>query len=151
MRFILAAALAAAPLCAVAQDDERNAAAVKARQGYFTMLGANMAPLAAMAKGEMEYDEAAAVRAASNIEALATYDVSIHFPAGTSRADLGDVTEAKAEIWSNLDDFVSKRDGFRTAAAGAADAVKGGRANVGARLAQLGASCKACHDSYRSK
>ena len=70
MRYlILATAIAAAPLAAFAQDDP-IAQAVKARQGFYTMLGANMGVLSAMAKGDMEYDEEVASRHAANIEAL---------------------------------------------------------------------------------
>ncbi len=57
-------------------------------QGYYEMLNANMAVLAAMAKGDMTYDETRAVRAAANIEALTHYDLPMHFIDGTSADDM---------------------------------------------------------------
>lgn len=150
MRLILAAAFIAAPLAAVAADDPLEAA-VKARQGFFTLLGANMGTLAGMAKGEIAYDEAAASRAASNIEALSGYDASIHFPAGTARGESMAETEASPKIWSDMEGFGKAFMAMAEAADGAGEAVKGGRGNLGARLQMLGKSCKGCHDDYREK
>ncbi len=147
MRLIVtAAALIALPFMALA--DEKVEDNVKARQGFFEMLAANMGPLAGMAKGEMDYDEAAAATAAANIETLTKYTLPIHFIAGSSSADY-DASNAKPDIWNNLDDFGSKFAALGTAAAGASEAVKGGQANVGPVVQKLGAACKACHDVYR--
>lgn len=149
-QFVTVAALIALPLMAFAQDAETIEDNVKARQGYFEMLSLNMAPLAAMAKGEMDYDEAAASAAATNIETLTRYPVTSHFIAGSSLADVKD-TAAKADIWSNLDDFNQKFAALGEAATGAGEAVKGGQGNVGPVVQKLGGACKACHDSFREK
>lgn len=148
---LIAAIAMALPAAASAQEDP-IAAAVKARQGYFAMLGANMGTLAGMARGQIDYDEAAAVRAASNIEALMGYDASIHFPAGSSADDLGaEVTEARANIWTDMDGFGEKAADLGMAVEGLSDAVVGGQQNVGAAIGNVGAACKACHDDYRVK
>ena len=71
------------------------------------------------------------------------------FPQGTG-PDVGK-TGAKAEIWQNFGDFAAKDADFAktaqafnaTAASGNLDAIKSG-------FADLGKSCKACHDKYRS-
>lgn len=143
--FSVITALIAVP--ALAQD-KLQASNIKARQGYFTMLGANMAPLAGMAKGEIEYDEAAAAQAAANIEALSNYMVSMHFVEGTSADDV-EGSSAKADIWADMDGFKAKYVAFADAAAGASEAVKGGQGNVGPVLGKIGATCKGCHDSYK--
>lgn len=146
-RLILTAALAATPAFAFADGIED---VIAARQGYFKLLGMNMAPLAAMAKGEMDYDEAAAVTAAGNIETLSQYNGAGLFAAGSSSEDVAD-SEALPGIWQNMDDFGKKFAALQQAAAGASEAVKGGRGSVGPVLKKLGGSCKGCHDEYRKK
>ncbi|WBU63138.1 c-type cytochrome [Paracoccus aerodenitrificans] len=147
-KLILASAIAALPFAAFAQDDDPVAQAIKARQGFYTMLGANMGTLAAMARGDVEYDEAMAAQAAGNIEALTQYSLPIHFIEGSSNADV-EGTDALPAIWENMDDFRQKFADLGEAASGAGDAVMGGQENIGPVLGQLGGACKACHDSYR--
>ncbi len=149
MRFVVTTAtLIALPFMALADDKiEDN---VKARQGYYEMLSANMGQLAGMAKGEIAYDEAAASSAGANIETLTKYTLPMHFVEGSSLNDYKG-TAAKPEIWANMADFTAKYAALGEAATGAGEAVKGGEANVGPVVGKLGAACKACHDSYRQK
>lgn len=154
LAILAAAALAGLPLVATplaAQSGEDAiAAALKARQGFYNMLAVNMTTLAAMAKGDMDHDEAVARHAAENLQDLGRYDVTIHFLDGTSRDDLGaGRTAARPEIFTNREDFAGKLAGLREATSTAPDAVAD-RAAVGALVGQIGAACKACHDSYRS-
>lgn len=144
-KIIFAAALAVSPMIAFADAAED---AIEGRQGFFTMLSINMGTLSGMARGQIDYDEAAAVRAAANIEALTGYDLPSLFIEGTSNADTDD-TAALPAIWQNSEDFATKFAGLRDAAAGASEAVAGGQANVGPVVQQLGGACKACHDNYR--
>ena len=151
MRLLIAAATLASalPLAALA-DDEPTEIALEARKGFFQMLGYNMGKLAGMAKGDIAYDEAAAVAAASNIEALSRYNVTEHFIAGTATGEMDD-SEMKPEAVTDTAGLQAKFAGLQQAATGLPDAVKGGQGNVGAAVQKLGAACKACHDSYRSK
>ncbi len=148
--FLTAAALAAMPLTAMAQDDDPIKQAVKARQGYYQMLAINMGTLAGMAKGDIAYDAAAAGTAAANIEALTKYDLPGLFPEG-SGADQIEGTAAKPAIWQDPEDFRAKFQDLGTAAMGASEAVQGGADSVGPVVGKLGGACKACHDSYREK
>lgn len=152
MRLLIAATTLAAalPLAAIAADDP-NEVALEARQGFFQMLGFNMGKLAGMAKGDVPYDEAAAVAAATNINALSRYDVTQHFIPGTSTAELGTETQAKPEIFTDMAGFSAKFADLQKAADGIPEAVKGGQDKVGPVVAALGAACKACHDSYRAQ
>ncbi|RMC37385.1 c-type cytochrome [Paracoccus alkanivorans] len=142
------AAITAFPLFAHA--DDRIEDALEARHGYMTMLAINMGTLAGMAKGEIEYDEAAASTAGANIEALGNYAVSDLFIEGTANGEVDD-SDALPAIWENPDDFVQKFADLGEAAAGAGEAVKGGQANVGPVVQKLGGTCKVCHDDYRKK
>lgn len=72
------------------------------------------------------------------------------FPAGTG-PDV-DKTSAKAEIWQDPRDFAAKLRNFQAAAAAFnASAASGDMAAIKARYADLGGTCKACHDKYRSE
>lgn len=141
------AAIAALPVMATADAKED---AMEARHGFMRMLALNMGPLAGMAKGEVEYDEAAASKAAANIEALTGYAVTDLFIEGTAEGEVED-SEALPAIWENSDDFAAKFADLGDAAAGAGEAVKGGQENVGPVVQRLGGTCKACHDDYRTK
>jgi cytochrome c556 len=72
------------------------------------------------------------------------------FPAGTG-PDVGK-TRAKPEIWQTPDDFAAKLRNLHAAA----KAFQGAAASndlsaMNARFADLGATCKACHDKYRAE
>ncbi len=72
------------------------------------------------------------------------------FPAGTG-PDVAK-TRAKAEIWQNSDDFEAKVRNFQVAAKAFSDAAQGNdAAAINARFTDLGGTCKACHDKYRSE
>lgn len=145
------ALFAALPAIAFAQSaDEAAETALEARHGYMKMLAINMGTLAGMAKGEIEYDEAATSKAAANIAALTQYDAQSLFVEGTAEGQIDD-SEALPAIWEKPDDFAKKFAGLSDAAAGSAEAVMGGQANVGPALQKLGGACKACHDDYRKK
>ena len=72
------------------------------------------------------------------------------FPKGTGPAT--GKTGAKPQIWQKPRDFAAKLRGFQAAArAFNAAARSGDMVAIKARYADLGGSCKACHDSYRSE
>ncbi|AXC49338.1 cytochrome c [Paracoccus suum] len=148
LSLITAAVLSLTPLAAQAAEDTPEQLALEARHGFMLMLGANMGVLAGTAKGEIPYDEAAVVHAATNIEALTHYDVAMHFIPGTAEGEIDD-SEALPKIWTDMAGFADKYKGLVTAAAGAPDAVKGGQEQVAAVVQKLGGACKACHDEYR--
>ncbi|UXU75971.1 MULTISPECIES: c-type cytochrome [unclassified Paracoccus (in: a-proteobacteria)] len=149
MRLLLTATLALLPMTALAADDPVKQA-IEARHGFFQMLNINMTTLAGMAKGDVAYDEAKASQAAANIEALTKYDLPGLFVEGSDSGAVKN-SQAKPDIWTNMDDFKAKFAGLAEAAAGASEAVKGGQENVGPVVGKLGGACKACHDSFREK
>ena len=72
------------------------------------------------------------------------------FPPGTG-PEAGK-TKAKAEIWQKQQDFTTKAQAFNQAATAFATAAAGqDLAAVRAAHANLGKSCKACHDLYRAE
>ncbi|MDP0929152.1 cytochrome c [Paracoccus onubensis] len=151
MRLInLTAIVAFSAFPVIASADDAAEDAIQARQGLMKMFAVDMGTLSGMAKGEIEYDEASASRAAANIEALGGYDPSGLFPEGTAEGEADD-SEALPAIWDNPEDFAQKFADLGEAATGAGEAVKGGQENLGPVLQKLGGTCKACHDDYRQK
>jgi len=92
----------------------------------------------------------ALVRTASGQIAGLSREASGWFPQGTG-PDIGK-TGAKPEIWlpENKADFAAKLSAFqRAAAAFNATTTRNDVAAMKARYADLGGTCKACHDKYR--
>lgn len=93
----------------------------------------------------------ALVRTAAGQIAGLSRQASGWFPAGTG-PEIGK-TGAKPEIWQpqNATDFSSKLRNFQIAAtAFNATTTRGDVAAMKARYADLGGTCKACHDKYRT-
>lgn len=88
-------------------------------------------------------------------EGAATFDrlvplVKGWYPPGTG-PDVGK-TRAKAEIWQKPEDFAAKTRNFeQTTQAFSAAAAGTDVAAIKAAHAELGKSCKACHDLYRAE
>ncbi len=135
---------------AQSQDAKMIEAAVKYRQGAFRMIGWHIGPLAAMAKGEMEFDAATFASNAQAIADLAKYPENA-FPEGSSSDTVE--TRSKPEIWSDAAGFGEKLDAFKSASADLASAAAGAGSldDVKGAFGALGKSCKGCHDDYRHK
>jgi cytochrome c556 len=121
--------------------------AVTYRQGIFQALKWNIGPLAAMAKGEVEFDAEAAKMRAGRIAVLSTMIVE-GFPEGS---DMAADTDALLVIWENPDDYAQKAQDLNDAAAQLAEADLGGAGDLGPLVGQIGQACKACHDEYRAE
>lgn len=101
-----------------------------------------------------EFDSSSAfvptVRASAGQIATLSTKASGWFPTGTG-PEVGK-TGAKLEIWQNPQDFAAKLSAFQKAAQVLnAAAASGDIAVAKARFADLGGTCKACHDNYRSE
>ena len=129
-------------------EREQALALMKERHDNYEKIGDAMKVIGRELKGDSP--DLAAVRSnADTIAALAPQAAS-WFPQGTG-PDVGK-THAKAEIWQKPEDFKAKADDFSKAALAFQSATRGTDVDA-MRTAQadLGKSCKACHDSYRSK
>jgi len=73
------------------------------------------------------------------------------FPAGTGQEVLRK-TRALPAIWQKPEDFVAKDRDFSEAAQALKAAADGGEISaIKSRFADLGKTCKACHDTYRAE
>jgi cytochrome c556 len=115
---------------------------VRERQVLMDTIGMNTGILGKMAGGETPFDAAAAEAAKA---ALATAAAEI--PAKFEPQATDPKSTAKAEIWTNWDDYVAKANALK-AAAEAVDAttLEGVQAGMGA----IGGSCRDCHTAYRT-
>ena len=147
MRFVLIAALIAAPTLSFADDAAKDT--VQARQGFYKLLGANMGVFAAMAKGERDYDAAAAQAAADNIVTLTTYDLGHLYAPGTSSADV-EGARALPKIWEDFPGVQAKGADFVKAATDMQAAAGQGKDAMAGALGALGGTCKGCHKVYRA-
>ena len=143
---IAAAALAVAPAASYAQDVER---AVAARQAAMKLYAFYIGQLGAMAKGAVDYDAAAADKAASSLNALASLDQSKMWPQGSGNDALGDATRALPAIWTTYPAVSEKGAAFDAAAAAMAEAAGKDLASLQAAMGPLGQSCGGCHEDFR--
>ena len=118
------------------------------RQSYFALLGMTFSPMGDMVKGKIEWNDALFTEWATDLNHAAQFGVERGFAPGSEKG----TTRAKADIWSNMDDFQSKLDDFRAAAATLAETAAGGdQAASRDQFIATGGTCKACHDEYKSK
>lgn len=137
--------LSAAALPALAQDQNP---AVAARQGLMQEMSLNLGVLGGMARGTTDYDPETAQAAADNLVAIGMIDQRFHWPEGTD-SDSIEGTRALPAIWAAESGMLAIWDDFDTAAAGLAAAAGGGLDPLRAAMGPMGATCGACHDTYR--
>lgn len=148
---IAAAAALTAGLMVAATPAIASDAAIKGRKGYFQAVAFQMGGLAAIAKGEVEYEASSAQRLADSLAALSQVDVGLMFVDGTDNETLPGQTRALDMIWNNTTGFAARGLEFREAAqelaANAGDGLGALRGGIG----KVGGTCKACHDEFRAK
>jgi len=146
---LLTAALVALPVAGFAADPAEKI--VEARQGYYSLLGANMGALVSMAKGETEYDGAKAQTYADNMLTLTKYNLGHLYAPGTSADDLPGKTRALAKIWEDPAGVQEKGMAFVKAVENLDEVAGLDKADLAKAVQELGGTCKGCHDDYRAK
>ena len=133
---------------AVSAHIEKTEPLQSLRQSYFALLGMTFAPMGDMVKGKIEWDATRFSGWADDLHYAAQFHVERGFAPGTEQG----TTRAKPNIWSNMDDFQSKLNDFRAAAASLAEiATEGDPGSSREQFVATGGTCKACHDEYKSK
>ena len=127
---------------------EQALALMKQRHEDYEKIGGAMKAVSRELKGDNP--DLAKVRAGAATIAELAPKVPSWFPAGTG-PDVGK-TEARAEIWQKPEDFAAKAQAFRGAATSFQAAAQGSDlASIRTAHADLGKSCKGCHDLYREE
>lgn len=141
----VAAALLATAMSAAAVKPET---AIRYRQSVYTMIGWNFVPMVEMIKNKTPWDSASFAKHADRLAFLAPQLLE-GFPEGS---DKGAETEAKPEIWKNMDDFKSKMSDLVRETKALADVAKAGdEAKAREQFKKTAGACKSCHDKYRSE
>ena len=125
---------------------------IKARKAAMTLYSFNIGILAAMAKGEAEYDAKAAQAAANDLlAAVSLENGGAMWPQGSDVEALGkEVTRAKKEIWTTYPAVTEKSKAMKAAAEKMAAAAGGGLDSLKGALGPVGGGCKGCHDDFRA-
>lgn len=145
-KFALASALATLSISA-AQAQVKPEDVIKYRQGAYKVIGWNMGPMAAMVKGEMPYNKEAFARHAEIVAFVGKLTME-GFKPGTEKGD----TKVKPEAFTKMDDFKSKMNKMNEESAKLAAISKTGSLDdIKKQFGATGATCKACHDDYKSK
>jgi cytochrome c556 len=145
----IALALLAAPPAVHSDQAPKSKAerTIEYRQAALKLLGWNIGPIAGMVKGEIPWDQKALETHAMRLAQVAPM-IPEGFPADSQS---GAPTDAKPEIWKNMDDFQAKARDLEMATAKFAETAKGGdRKAIAAGLGEVGGACKACHEKYRA-
>ena len=148
LTLVLAPASIAALTTTVMAEEKKSpeAMAIEYRQSAFEMIKYHFGPMAAMVKGDKEFNAAEFVKNAESVATLSKFPIH-GFIEGS---DKGAKTEAKATIWSNRADFDKKMETFQVEAAALAEVAKGGDlAAIKPQFGKVGESCKACHKEYK--
>lgn len=153
MKLILSLALAAvvATTTSVVAGGHGGNPAVTARKAHMNLYQHNLAILGNMARGNAEYDAAAAQAAADNLVVLTTMSQAGYWVPGTTNAELGDETRTLPAIFGA--DSTARAIGGDLAAASAALAAvaSDGLDAIGPALGPVGGACTACHRPYRAR
>ncbi len=132
---------------AIAQDAP-FAREIKARQGIMMYRAINLGVLGAMAKGEAEYDAAAAQKAADNLMASITLDASMLWPQGSDNS-ANPASTALAAMWEEGSGIGDKAKAMADAAAAMQAAAGVDLASLQGAMKGVGDGCGGCHKAFR--
>ena len=146
-RLILAAVIGLTTALPAAAQFKNAEAAITYRQSVMQVQNHHLGRIFAMVNGRMPFD---AKVAAEDAALLDTID-KLPFVAFIDGSDKGD-TNAKPEIWKNMDDFTKKMEEFQLAAAKLGEVSAGGdRKAIEEQVKATGKTCGSCHDDYKEK
>lgn len=145
--FVSLALAVSAPLFAVnahAQAFPKAEDAVKYRQGAFQIIKAHFGALQPVVKGQVPYDKTAVEANVVVLDQVSKLPWKA-FGAGTEGGG------AKDDIWLDAEGFKAAQQKYLdTLGPLTAAAKEGSLDKLKAAFAKTGASCKACHDSFRN-
>ncbi len=148
MKRVLTALLLGLAACACVAASKKAADIVHYRQNIMSVIGWNFQPMGAMVKGKSAWDAKAFAMRAERLRFLSEQALE----GFVNASDNGGVeTDAKAEIWTEFDDFKSKLNDFIAEAKTLSETANAGdEAAMKEQFRKTAESCKACHDKYRA-
>lgn len=139
---ILSCSFLASPLALADKAED----AIQYRQGVFQAYKWHFGAMGAMVRGKVEYDAEQFAHHARSFAAIAPLPAE-GFIEGS---DFGD-TQAKDDLWDNLDDLNARFEKLSDDANTLASVAGGELSDAKAAFGAVGKSCKGCHDDYREK
>ncbi|GLK60516.1 cytochrome c [Azotobacter vinelandii] len=145
------AALLLATLSAEAQLKPEEQ--IEYRQAGYSFMAWNMGKIKAqVVDGSVPYNKAQVVAAANAIAAIANSGMGSLYGPGTATDQMGDKTRLKPEFFKNLDEANKLARNFTGAVDKlASEAASGDQARIKTAFGEVGKTCKACHDQFRTK
>ncbi len=122
---------------------------VEFRESLYKLLASNMAPLGAMAKGQIPLDSAVAEKHAARI-----YQLSLMMPdyLRTDTSTFKVKTEALPKIWQESDKFKQAMERLTKNAANLQQVAKSGdKTALKKAIVAVGKSCGGCHDDFKEE
>lgn len=138
--------IACMPMLASAQFS-RPDDAVRYRQGAFNVMGVHFGILGAMAQDKLPWDGQAVIDNVAIVDAIHKLPFTA-FGQETSKVK----SKAKYDVWQDTTKFEKARDNMFVRVANLVQTAKGGdQAAIRKAIGEAGASCKNCHDDFRSR
>ncbi|MBO6604236.1 MAG: cytochrome c [Roseicyclus sp.] len=147
-RVTLPAAILSLAIGAAAYAQQEFSGAINARQGHMQIMAFNVGILGNMARGNTEYDAAAATTAASNLAALAMVDGRGYWVPGSDNGAV-ETTRALPAIWEDMAGFGADWQAYGEAVTGLQAAAGNGLDALRGAMGPLGNACGTCHDDFR--
>ena len=122
--------------------------AIEYRRAVFQLVKWNFAPMGDMVKGKTEFDAERFEVLAQRLAALSEMPLEGFSVEGSDKGD----TKARAEVWSQWDDFAAGMQQFeKNAQELASVASSGDLEQIKPAFAAVGKTCKGCHDNFKDK
>lgn len=130
-----------------ASSEKHAIYATELRQSVFKLLGSNMGPLGAMAKGKMPLDAKLVEKNANRINQLSLM-IADYSRTDTSKFPVK--TEALAKIWQESDQYAKAADKLTLASNNLIAAAKSNdEGTIKKAIGGVGKTCGGCHDNFK--
>ncbi|AAZ27707.1 MULTISPECIES: c-type cytochrome [Colwellia] len=141
--------VATASLAQPASSEKHAVYATELRQSVFKLLGGNMGPLGAMAKGKIPLDAKVVEKNAIRINQLSLM-IADYTRTDTSKFDVK--TEALAKIWQEPEHFSKNIDLLTVASSKLIIAAKSNNeSEIKKAIGGVGKTCGGCHDDFKEE
>jgi cytochrome c556 len=121
--------------------------AIKYRQSAMFLIGQHFSRMGAVVKGEQPYNKDAFAQNAALVDTLYKLVLEAFMMPGSAKG-----SNMKAEALTEKEKFTQRHKATEMELDKLVSVAKGGDLNaIKAQFGATGASCKACHDAYRSK
>jgi cytochrome c556 len=139
--------VATATVAKPASSEKHAIYATELRQSIFKLLGSNMGPLGAMAKGKIPLDAKVVEKNATRINQLSLM-ITDYSRTDTSKFNVK--TEALAKVWQQQDHYAKDAGKLTKASAALIAAAKtNDEAAIKKAIGGVGKTCGGCHDDFK--